>query len=344
MTVSATPTIVEPESGRATATRGAWWTRYVAFWNEREAPDALALVRMTFGLALFANVVQPMLDGSLVELFAAPTSGGIFPLALRARLSLFHLFPATAAVVWVLAVIFALASLSLAAGLFTRVSAIVCLALEITFADRLQQFFFGADSVYRVFCYLMVLAPAGAAWSLDATLRNKAKTLVPKWPRRLFIAQLAILYVRTGIVKLGTSWSFTDGYSALYYALNLPSYARWPGGWAASVYPFTQIATVVSKYFEITFALVPLSLYLGRHRERGGVVRAVLGHPWVRYGYIAMGLSMHLALLVVMKLGMFSIVMIALYPALLEPEEAARVLAWFARRVPKRFTANRPAS
>jgi Vitamin K-dependent gamma-carboxylase len=332
MTVSATPTFVEPEGERAPEPRaGSRWARYVAFWSEREAPDSLALLRITFGLALVANVVQPMLNGSLIELFAAPSSGGIFPISIRATLSVFHLISPSAGVVWALAVVFALASLTLAAGLFTRAAAIACLLLDIAFADRLQYFFFGSDSVYRVFCYLMVLAPAGAAWSLDAALRGKGAADVPRWPRRLFIAQLTILYVRTGIVKLGSSWSFTDGYSALYYALNLPSYARWPGAWAASIYPLTQVATVISKYFEITFFVVPLSLYLGRRADRGGALRRLIAHPYVRFGYLATGIFMHLALLVVMKLGMFSIVMIALYPCLLEPEEAARILTAIAR-------------
>ena len=45
----------ENEAARHTGSR---WQRYVAFWNEQEAPDALALLRITFGLAFVANVVE----------------------------------------------------------------------------------------------------------------------------------------------------------------------------------------------------------------------------------------------------------------------------------------------
>jgi hypothetical protein len=342
MTVSATPTVVEPDSERAPRPTTTRWARYVAFWNEREAPDALALLRITFGLALFANAILPIASGELLELFAEPRSGGIFAPMLRAKLTLFHLIHPTAAVVWVLAIVFALASLSLTLGFYTRLAAVICFLCEITFADRLQCFAFAADSAYKVFAYLMILAPAGAAFSLDAALRGKGSVDVPKWPRRLFIVQLAILYMRTGIVKLGSSWSFTDGYSALYYALNLPSYARWPGAWAARVYPLTQIATVVSKYFEISFFMVPLGLYLGRRPERGGFFRRAIAHRFVRYGYMATGIFMHVVLLITMKLGMFSIVMLGLYPCLLEPAEAHEVFA-AASRLWARVAASRSA-
>src|SRR5262249_25513652 len=139
-----------------------------------------------------------------------------------------------------------------------------CFMVQVTLYDRMPWFAFGGDNVFRVFLYLTVLAPCGAAWSLDARWRGKGRADVPRWPRRLFIAQLTIVYVATGIMKAGSPWSVMDGWSALYLALNLPGIARWPGDWAAWVYPLTQVGTFVSKWWEITFFLVPLNLFLRR--------------------------------------------------------------------------------
>src|SRR5256885_5609164 len=55
------------------------WKRYVDFWNEREGPESLALVRITFALALIGNLLEQLFSGMLLELYADPGRGGVFP-------------------------------------------------------------------------------------------------------------------------------------------------------------------------------------------------------------------------------------------------------------------------
>ena len=52
--------------------------RYVAFWSEEEAPEALALLRITFGLALLAQALEPFVTGMLLPCYADVSSGGAF--------------------------------------------------------------------------------------------------------------------------------------------------------------------------------------------------------------------------------------------------------------------------
>lgn len=318
------------------------WQRYVNFWNEEESPEALALVRITFGAALCANVLEQLLNSGVLELFADPAFGGVFSVADQARLSLFRILPSTPLVTYGMVVLQGIAALCLMVGLFSRAAALLCLILQMSLNSRQWMYRFDSDTVYLVFCYLFLLAPAGAAWSLDARWRGLGRARIPAWPRRLLMAQVTIIYVRTGIVKMGTTWSMSDGWSALYYALNLPGLARWSGIWLASIYPLTQVGTFIAKWWEITFFMVPLSLFLQRHSPTSvdasspglwaRIRRTLQQRIWIpvrrlmawkgwRIVYLGIGVIMHLSLIVLMNLGMFPFVMMSLYPCFLYPQE-----------------------
>jgi hypothetical protein len=306
------------------------WQRYVAFWNEKESPDALALLRITLGLAFAGNILEQMIRGDIIEFYAEIAHGGVFGFQYNTlRYSLFQYVPLTRGWVWGVVLAQLLASLTFTVGLFTRLSAIALFVTQVTLFDRMVLFRFGADEVYRVATYLMVLAPMGASFSLDAAWRGKGRSEVGKWARRLFMAQLAIIYVRTGAVKLGSTWSIMGDWAAVYLSVNLPGIARWPGDWAASrlIYPITQIGTFVFSWWEFTFFLLPLNQFLRRKRARKGLIRRALARFDLRPVYLGLGLCMHLGILVIMDIGLFAIVMWSLYPAYIKPEEARRVLS-----------------
>jgi len=310
------------------------WQRYVDFWNEREAPHALALLRITFGAAITANVAQQILCGQVLEMYAEIEHGGIFSFRFNnSPYSLFQYLGLSAAVCWALAGIQLVAGTTLTLGLFTRFSAFLVWIIQGTFYDRMIMFRYDGDNVYRVATWLMLLAPAGACWSLDALWRGKGSLDIPKWPRRLFMAQLAIIYSRTGLVKLGSSWSFLDSWQAIYLAVNLPGIARWPGDWAARVFPLTQLATFISKWFEVTFFLLPLNQYLRRDTLPRGRLLTLLRRVDARLGYLVVGLGMHAGIFILMDVGFFSIVMLSLYPCYFMPQEVQRAHAWVSARL-----------
>jgi hypothetical protein len=307
------------------------WQRYAAFWGEREAPDSLALLRITFGIALIANLLEQLLAGNVREFYALPEQGGIFPFQRpESGLSLFRLpfLRPTALVVFLLVWGQMLAAVLLLVGLWTRLAALVCFVLQVTLYDRMDLFAFGGDNIFRVFLYLMVLSPAGAAWSLDARWRGKGRSEVPRWPRRLFLFQLTVVYVSTGLYKIGSTWSVLGGWRSLYLALNLPGIARWPGNWAAWVYPLTQVGTFISKWWEITFFLVPINLFLRRYPNKPGRgrLRRLLARWDLRLLYVPLGVILHLSLTVLLDLGVFSVAMVSLYPCLFHPHESRRLL------------------
>jgi len=298
-----------------------WWSGYVDFWREREAPDAYALGRVSWGLAMTANMLHQILGVGVVELYALPEHGGVWGWGGPPTYSLFQLFDPTAEAVWALALVNLLAALCLTAGAFTRVAAVVLMAINMTLVSRLSLYGFGGDVVVRVFSFLMVLAPLGASWSVDAWLFG-GRRQVPLWPRRLVIAQVTFLYVKTGIVKLGSQWSFSGGHSAVYYAVNDPSFARVDGRWAAWAYPLTQLGTFVTRWWETLFFLLPWNMYLRRPSERRGLLRRTLGRIDLRLPWLAVGAILHLTLFATMQLGMFPWVTMATYAFFVKPSEA----------------------
>jgi hypothetical protein len=303
------------------------WQRYVAFWNEQEAPHALALLRITFGMALVVNVLEQAIFGDVLELYADIAHGGIFGFDYNDfPYSIFQYLPRTAGWIWGLIILQFLASITLTLGLFSNFSALIVLILQISFYDRMVLFRFSADEVYRVACYLLLISPIGAAFSLDAAWRGKGKAQIGKWARRMFMLQIAIIYSRTGLVKLGSSWSFMDGWSALYLSLNLPGVNRWNGDWAAYVYPLTQIGTFVVSWWELTFFLLPINQFLREKSAHKRALARLLARHDLRLVYLGFGFCMHLGILITMNIGMFAPVMWALYPAYLKPHEARLVL------------------
>ena len=306
--------------------RRSRWQRYIAFWNEQEAPDALALLRITFGLAFVGNVLEQILFGNVLELYADIPAGGIFGFEKSFPYTVFQFVPLTTGWIWALVILQLLASVTLTLGLFSNISALIVLILQISFFDRMVLFRFSADEVYRVACYLMLISPIGAAWSLDAAWRGKGRARIGKWARRMFMLQLAVIYSRTGIVKLGSSWSFMDGWSAIWLSLNLPGVNRWSGDWAAKFYPLTQVATFLVSWWEVSFFLLPLNQYLRQRPRRKRALARLLARYDLRPLYLGFGFCMHLGIMITMNIGMFAPVMWSLYPAYLKPDESRRVL------------------
>src|SRR5690606_340957 len=74
---------------------------------------------------------------------------------------------------------------------------------------------------------------AGAAPSDDHPRGLQAVyRLVPAWPRRLIMLQLAVVYFTTGALKNGSVWMHGD---SLYYAMNLDHFCRRPAQYCASL-------------------------------------------------------------------------------------------------------------
>ena len=301
----------------------SWLSRYVAFWDRREPPHALALVRIGVGLVILYDLLQIAQLGLIVPLWGPLEAGGIGPTAYeRPRVLFYRVLGASAGSAHALFALSALAALGLALGCFTRSSALVLMVCSAEAAVLAPDADRGIDALLRNVLAVLALSGAGRCWSIDA--RRAPAASIPAWPRYLLIAQLVLLYFWAGMLKQSAAWSSLGGYSALFGVLNKPHYARFALSHELlrAVYPALQAATIGTLLFERSAILVPLWLWL---RAQPGRWSALVRRARIFELWLATGVVFHLALALFTQLGIFPWGCLALYPALLRPEAVQRL-------------------
>ncbi len=149
----------------------------------------------------------------------------------------------------------------------------------------------GTELVYRCMLAYLILARSGHAYSVDNWLRCRKLRkkgllsepggpgggaglapdddhptglqpiyrLIPSWPRKLIMLQLATIYITTGTLKTGSVWMNGD---SLYYALNLDHFYRLPPQYLSSL-AGTQVFRAMTwavKVGQTSFALILFGL------------------------------------------------------------------------------------
>lgn len=315
---------------------------WVAMWDAREHPLALALVRVAMATVLLWDLVTVVRLDLVVPLFAPLEAGGIGnPLGRKAVPWLFTVVPPTAA--GAQAAFFAAIGLtvSLLVGLFTRTSALLLvillaqLSLVLPPADR------GIDMLVRNVLFILVFAQSGAVWSVDARLRTgrfrgRPDARAPAWPRYLLVAQLVVLYFAAGVSKVASSWTPFGGWSALYIAMRDPAFARIPQSWLDPLYPLTQAGTLATWLWEWGAPLLLVAFWFRATAARPGRLRAWFNRvPFVPV-YLLVGAIFHLGTHLTLQLGIFPFAVLSLYPAAFRPDEIDRAGTWLRRRFGRR--------
>lgn len=195
-----------------------------------------------------------------------------------------------------------LASLTLMIlGVWTRWTTIVAWFLVECVYRYSPVFYTGGDTVVRVFMFMGMFASWGEAYSVDSWRRRRkailrGATRVPGLrkimaaPMRLMMLQLSIIYCATGLLKSGNTWA--DG-TALYYALNLDHFYRWPQTGVVTFFHWIGVLPITSilvHFWEILFPVALIGSVLNRYeRERAvgtwakpALPRQVLG--WGLFG------------------------------------------------------------
>ena len=291
--------------------RGAWHQ----FWFEETDGLRLGMVRIGF-----AAVSLCFWMGMLPGLRFYYTNDGDFPIVFArnwgsewfGRLFMPDLLGGELATT-VLAVLFGVALLALLVGWRTRPAAVATLLLTYWFHHRNPTFLTAGDAVLRltslyVAAAFVAVAPIDRALSLDrvtALRRREAQgdsigpSVIPVWPLRMIQIQLALIYVVSGFWKL-VDPAWRNG-TALWIALDSPLFSRF-GPPPLAPQGLFAVATLVVALWEFLF---PLLIWWNR----------------TRCPALAMGVALHSSILVFMNIGVFPLAMLALYPALLLPEE-----------------------
>jgi hypothetical protein len=304
--------------------------RWVAFWDRREAPESLALLRILVGLVLAWDLAESALRGLIPALWQVPPRGiglalptSALPLVLRA-------FGTSDAVLEALFAVALLGALAVAVGFCLRPAAFGCALATAALAHLAPDGERAIDVLLRTAMLVLALSRADAVWSLSAWLRKRRgaplERLIPAWPRQLLFLQLVWVYFSAAHNRGGDAWWPAGDFAALSRILSDPHFARFSPGWTGHVYPLTQLATLLTMAFELTSPLLLALTYCDRHSGAGGQVGALVRRFRLRWAWLGLGVCLHLGIAVTMRLGIFPFGMLALYPVLLHPDEVVLVL------------------
>jgi hypothetical protein len=314
--------------------------RWVAFWDRREAPHPLALVRILVGTALFADLVQAALYDVIPLVWAPPPVGsGYGQVAHPAPLVVRWLgaSASTGTLLWALGVV---SCALFALGVFYRVTSWVLVFAMVELAGC-QPVGDSIDSLLRILLPVLAASGAGAVWSVDAWYRRRrgkpALESVPAWPRYLVVVQLLWVYVSAGYQRDAKSWGPRGGFSAIGNVLGDPHFARFEPGSFAFLYPLTCAGTLLTMVFELTAPLYLVWLWLELNPSRGGRFGNAVRRARLRWVWLAIGVSLHSGIALGMKIGLFPFGILALYPAFVRPPELLAALAWVRSVVEQRL-------
>lgn len=322
---------------RAAAARPArWWRFWVTLFDRREPGTALACFRIATGLVMLYSLLSVGLAGMIDVLWVDHASGGYAYLGTGNWL-LTRLGGPTPAVIHALYGVSLAGTLLVIAGAGGRLSILVALQAYAAMALVNGDASGGYDLLITNAMWLLVLGDATATLSVRCRRRTGRWTSdaeIPAWPRYLAVFQLLVMYATTGMHKLSADWLPAGGWAALYRVFQDPTWRRFDMQWTAWVYPLTQVATAVTWLFEVTAPLMLVWYYCRYTRERPGRLRARIQRRDLRIPFAALGLGLHIGILVTLNVGPFSLATLAYYVCLWHPDELARAAARLRRWKP----------
>jgi hypothetical protein len=299
--------------------------RWVRFWDQREAPHTLGVIRFLVGLIAFIDFLDIGRRGLVLTLFAPLETGGLADVFARTSSIplIYQWFPAEPATAIGLYAMICLALFCVMVGFAARFWALVAVLLWAQFAGILPPADRGIDILLRNVLLILACSGAGESLSIDAWRRRghwlgDGRT-VASWPRLLIVFQLILMYTSAGIQKVGLAWTPLGDFSALYIILQDPAIANSHYEWlgAGLAYRITQMGTALTVLWECATPGLLYLFYLQRHPTKGLWLRRWIRPARLVGGWIGFGVIFHLGIALTMRLGIFPWAMLALYPGFL---------------------------
>lgn len=261
-----------------------------------------ALVRIAFAAVALLNLIDiwPERMSLLSDegLFRRPSS-----LVQYHTISAFYVFHSPAAVnVLMLAAAGAIVLQGI--GLFTRIASVAVWFWHVSSSNGMYPAVSASDALFRTLSFLLMLSPAGDAWSLDAWMKRKRQRgdLCPlslSYGLVLMQLQLSVLYLTTFLAKIPDP-GWVSGDEVGFFLLSV--YARHP---LLAIADYPRLVVLLS-YSALAIELtLPWLLWHRRTRPLG----------------FLLGWGMHGTILAVSRLGMFSLVTMVAYLSFLDSDD-----------------------
>jgi hypothetical protein len=282
------------------------WER---FWFRDVETSTLALFRIAFAIVVFAWTIS--LAPALYSFFG---DDGVLPGHPDGELGAWGLLQidSSATAVTLLYLLLLVGALCLAVGFKTRLAAVAVFVCLVSFARRDPWVLNSGDLLIVVLSFYVMLAPSGAALSVDRWLGARSRFWeFPSrslWPLRLIQVQVSLLYFFAVWAKIrGETWN--DG-TAVSYAFRIEDLERFPvPGLVTDSLLLANVLTYGTLAVELALAIL---VWNGKLR------------PWV----LLLGVGLHLGIDYAVRVGFFSWAALVAYVAFLPPET---VSAWVNR-------------
>lgn len=252
-----------------------WLDRHIFSWG---SATTLGLYRILVGVLALANwcLINPFFEDWFTE-------RGFVPVELTKRWQgdaprfdpLTHLGnDALTQVVWIAIAVFAVMTII---GFKTRFATIALFLCIVAINHRNPLILHSGDTMLRMNLFLLAIAPAGAALSLDRKLAKTPAPQINQWPLRLIQIQVAVMYGTTVIHKaFGNMW--WDG-TAAWYPTRLSEFDRFPVPAFMDSIPLIKIATYGTILVEIALA----TLVFDKRFRKWVLIGGLILHGFIEY-------------------------------------------------------------
>ncbi len=203
-------------------------------------------------------------------------------------------------------------------GLWTRISTILLAVGIVSIHHRNGLILHGGDTVVRICCLYLALAPCGAACSIDRIRRvaqgKEGAGPVERclWVQRVMCYEVALVYFTTFWLKYwGSHWR--DG-TATFYTAHLPEFYRFAVPSFFREPPMTKITTYFTLFVEFSMGTIVFFRPMRR---------------WILF----LGISLHAYIDWSMNIPLFGFLMVSCYINFYDGEEISGFFERLGRRM-----------
>lgn len=303
-----------------------WWRAWVELLSIREPGTSLARFRIAVGLVILYSLTS-MIAADLVEVMWVDAAHGGLQTLDAGHWLVALLGGRTPGTAWTLVGSGLVLAGMLAVGLGGRLTVLATLQVYYALVTAKSTLTGGYDTLIINGLWILFLSECTATLSVDCrrkTGRWRSDRPVPAWPRYLLILQLVVVYTTTGMYKLSPVWTPGGDHSALYWVFQDPTWRRFDMDFTASWYWVTQLATAVTWWWEVTAPLLLVVYWLRYTKDRGGRLRALVRRYDLRKVWAAVGIGLHLGIVVMLNVGPFSPISLSYYLSLIPPRDRSR--------------------
>ncbi|NUO53030.1 MAG: HTTM domain-containing protein [Polyangiaceae bacterium] len=299
------------------------WRGWVAFTSEKESPTVLAIFRILIGLCAIGSLWSAARAGVVDAFWISASDGGAMRLTATRLIKLFG--GPTHDVVWTFFAVAMASAALVTVGLGGRWPALVASQSYAALTDLNGNTAGGYDAMIAIAFFILFFSRASTAFSVDAWRNLESPWAdapeVPAWPRYVLIFQMIVIYFMTGLQKASPVWTPVGGYTALYWVYQDPTWRRFDSELFVRGHRLLQVATAVTWHWETAAPMVLVWYWARRTKDRAGRIRKRLLAWDLRKIYLAVGVCLHLGILLTLDVGPFSLVSLSFYPLFFTPDE-----------------------